>query len=97
MEVFAEQRIEAVSALVARPHQARMLHLVLGGNQDAASVGGCACPRRELREQMLLRLVVDRVRSIEPEAVHVEFADPILDVREHQLADVHGARSVEVD
>ena len=97
VQVFVEEAVHAVAAVRHRPHQPRVLRLVLGDDDHRSRRRRLAGDPRQRGEDVLGRDVVDLLRGVDAEAVEVELAHPVGDVRQHQLAQALAVRVVEVE
>ena len=97
MEVVVPHAVEAVAALLRGSDQADVLLLVLRYDEDGPRPGGGAGLPVDGNEDMFLRVVVDRVGRVQPQAVEVVFRDPVARVDREILADRPALRSIEVD
>ena len=95
--VVVPHRVEAVAAGRGRSERVDALRLVLRHEHDGAGEGGAARRRGELGNDVRTARVVHRLRRVEPQAVEMELADPVLGVPHHELAHRRGMRPVEID
>ena len=97
VQVLVEDAVQAVAAVRHRPHQPRVLRLVLGDDDHRSRRRRLAGDPRQRRQDVLGRDVEDLLRGVDAEAVDVELAHPVGDVRQHQLAHALAVRVVEVE
>jgi hypothetical protein len=96
MEVVVPHPVQAESALVGRQQMLAALRFVLGDEDDVAR-------RRfptfghELRQDVRLAVIEDRLRRIEPEAVEPKLAQPVLGVVDDEIARARTVFAVEVE
>ena len=86
VEVVVVEGVQPVSSARRGPHQAGVLPFVLGDDDDAAAARGGARAAHERGEDVVGRRVEDLVRGVEPEAVEVILANPVLGAGEDELA-----------
>src|SRR6185312_13608739 len=86
MEVVGPDAIEAEAVFRNGPDDLAFVPLVLGDDKDWAIRCGGTGALADLAEDMDRRVIDDRMRRVEAEAVHVEVANPHLSVRQDQLA-----------
>src|SRR5262245_61812534 len=97
MEVVVPQGVKSVSALLDGTRGPGGLPLVLGDEEQAATAGGLAGNRRQLRENMSIGMILDRGDRVESKTVEMEFFDPVTDVGAKEVADRVRGGAVEID
>jgi len=88
VEVVVPQRVDAAVA-----QKACVLRLVLADDDEPALTGGFARAPGELGDDVLRRVVGDRLDRVEPEAIHVVLGDPVGRVAGDEVANL-AAREV---
>ncbi len=96
MQVVVPQPVQAVAAFLGRPDQPGFLRLVFGNKKDRARAGFGPRLARDLGQNMLLRFIENALGGIEPEAVEMEFLDPVARVADEKLAHWPGVWAVEI-
>src|ERR1700674_5780547 len=97
MPVVVPQRIETVSVFAQRANESRILRLVLGDEHNLPIAGGLASPPADGDQNVLLRLVEDALRRVEPQAIEMKFVNPISRVPDEELPDAVRILAVEID
>src|SRR5205085_426934 len=97
MKVVVPEAVESVAAALKRSDEARLLRLVLGDDYGRPARRRLARLARKRGDDVVAGVVVDALRGVEAQAVHVELLDPVAHVRQEELADVLRVMSVEVD
>ena len=73
VEIVVPDAIEPVAPLVMRSKQPHVLSLVFGDQQETSLSARGAGVAGDLRQDVLGRAVVDRVRRVEPQTVKMVF------------------------
>lgn len=97
VKVVVPQGIEAVAALLGRANKPCLLRFVLAHHQCRASARRRPDTAHDRRKDMVGRAVEDLLRGVEPQAVEVEFIDPVAGVGEKKFAHRAGVPAVEID
>ena len=96
VQIFVPHAVEAEAARLG-PHQARLLRLVFGDDQNAARACGVARRGGQLGDDIARGVVEDLLGGVEPQPVEMEFAHPIGGVFAHEFPHRSGALAVEID
>ncbi len=86
VKVIVPARVQAVSPFLHAAQHVALLVLVFGDHQRRASGRRVAHPTRERRQNVVVRIVDDRVYGVQPQTIHVELVDPIAGVADNELA-----------
>src|SRR5437588_10521953 len=97
MKVVVPEAVESVAAALERSDEARLLRLVLGDDYRRPARRRLARLARERGDDVVAGVVVDALRGVEAQAVHVELVDPVAEVREEEIEDVHEYGAVHGD
>src|SRR5271169_5526834 len=97
MEVVIPQGVEPVTAPLGGSRQLRVLWLVLSGDK-----GDSPAPRRphlprDGGDNMIFRLIENRLRRVEPQPVEMILVDPIARIGDEEFARRAGIGTVEID
>src|SRR5208282_2807919 len=97
MEVVIPQGVESVTAPLGRTRQLGVLWLVLSGDK-----GDFPAPRqshlpRDGGDNMIFRLIENRLRRVEPQPVEMILGDPIARIGDEEFARRAGIGTVEID
>ena len=97
MKVVAPDVIEAIPALCGRAHDPRILRLRLGDHQYGPRAGGLPSRHADVLQDVPWRVVVDRVRRVEPQPIQMVLFDPVAHVARDKFAYSFRSVAVEVD
>src|SRR5205823_3057371 len=87
MEIVVPNRIEIVAAFFARLNQFCYLPFILRDQKNFSRLGRFAGGPANRADDVLVRVIMDRVGGIEAEAIEVEFLDPVPAVGDVEFAD----------
>src|SRR5712691_3201534 len=96
VKVVVPDGIQSVAAGVERLHELDRLRLALGDENDWSAARRGSCTASDLADDVAARLVVDRLRGVEPQPVQVKLVDPVRGVRGEVVAHGSRIRTVEV-
>src|SRR6266446_1239936 len=97
MKIVIPERVDAIASLLLWPHQLHVLRLVLRHDDGCAPAGHLAYAPRYGGKDMIGRLIIDILRRIKPQAVEVEFFNPVTGIGKKELTHRPGVLAIEVD
>ena len=97
MKIVIPERVDAIAPLLVWSHQLHVLWLVLRHDDGCAPAGHLAYAPRHGGQDMLGGLIIDILRRIKPQAVEVEFGNPVTGISQKELAHRPGVLAIEVD
>ena len=96
VQVVVPHSIETKAAGLDRPHEIREFRLVLGYDDDISRPCGEACRPGQFGDHMGPAAVIDVLGRVEPQAIKMEFLNPVGGIANHELARAVRVRAVEV-
>src|SRR5262249_45130539 len=97
MKVVVPEGVESAAAALGRPHQMRILLLILGDDEGAAAPRRLAHAFPDRRHDVLFRSVENLLGRVQTQAVEMKLVDPVTGIGDEELAHRGAVGAVEVE